>query len=381
MTQTATAKQASLPIRIVQGILKAIQECMVPVIPMIMAGGLVKVLVILLNLVGILPQGTQTYTILNTIGDAPYYFLPFEVAASAAVYFKLPTLLPVAAVGIMFAPDFLNLFEAGSVSIFGIPIAEVTYSYSVLPIILLVWVMGLLFRALKKIFPESLFNFFGNMITLFVSSLLAILVIGPLGNGIAEVIRSFVMWISSISHVMAEVIFAVIFPFLNMCGLQWPLILDAISTVGSQGFESLCIISLLCVNVSQGGACLATAMRAKNKKRKDECFAMGFTAVISGTSEPSTFSNFNYKRPMIAAVIGSAAAGLYAGIVTIKAFSFVPPAAASILIFMDAQNLMNIVHAIITGVIALVVSFAVGMALGFKEPQGEPVEELIDKLK
>lgn len=46
MTQ-AVKTQKSLPIRIVQGILKAIQECMVPVIPMIMAGGLVKVLVII----------------------------------------------------------------------------------------------------------------------------------------------------------------------------------------------------------------------------------------------------------------------------------------------------------------------------------------------
>ena len=375
MTQ-ATATQKSLPLRMIQAVLKAIQECMVPVIPMIMAGGLVKVLVILLNLVGVLPADSQAYTILNTIGDAPYYFLPFEVAASSAVYFKLPTLLPVAAVGIMFAPDFLALFDAGTVAFFGIPIANVTYSYSVLPIILLVWVMGLLYRALKKALPDSLFNFFGNMITLLLSSLLAILIIAPLGNSIAEAIRTFVMWISSVSHVLAEVIFAVIFPFLNMCGLQWPLILDAISTVGSQGFEPLCIISLLCVNVSQGGACLATAMRAKNKKRKEECFAMGFTAVISGTSEPSTFSNFNYKRPMIAAVIGSAAAGLYAGIVTIKAFSFVPPAAASILIFMDAQNLMNLVHAVITGVIALAVSFAVGMILGFKEPDDAASEKL-----
>ncbi len=375
MTQTAQAKQSNLAIRIVRGILNAIQECMVPVIPMIMAGGLIKVLVILLNLVGVLPADSQTYTILNTIGDAPYYFLPFEVAASAGKYFKIPILLPVAAVGIMFAPDFLNLFADGTVSLFGIHITEATYSYSVLPIILLVWIMGLLYHLLEKGLPTSLFNFFGNMITLLISSLLAIIVIGPLGNSIAEVIRTFVMWISTSSHVLGEVIFAIIFPFLNMCGLQWPLILDAISTVGSEGFEALCIVSLLCVNVSQGGACLAAAVRAKNQKRKEECFAMGVTAVISGTSEPATFSNFNYRRPMIAAVIGSAAAGLYAGIMVIKAFSFVPPAAASILIFVDVNNVMNLVHAVITGVIALAVSFVVGMILGFNEPEGNPEEE------
>lgn len=101
---------------------------------------------------------------------------------------------------------------------------------------------------------------------------------------------------------------------------------------------------------------------------------MGITAVLSGASEPSTYSNFGYKRPMIAALIGSAAAGLYAGLVTVRAFSFVPPAAASILIFMDAQNAMNLVHAVITGLIALGVSFAAGMILGFDEPEAEKTE-------
>lgn len=354
---------------VLQSMMKAIQECMVPVIPMIMAGGLIKVLIIILTLTGILASGSQTHAILSAIGDAPYYFLPFEVAVSAAAYFKLPALLPVATVGIMFSPDFLGLFSDGAVAFFGLPVSNVTYSYSVLPIILLVWVMGILYRNIEKHMPESLFNFFGQMLVLLLSSLLAVLVIGPIGNGIAELIRTFVMWIQSVNHVVAEVCFAVMFPFLNMCGMQWPFILDAISTVGQSGFEALCIISLLCVNVSQGGACLATAVRAKDKKRREQCFGMGITAVISGASEPSTYSNIGYKRPMIAALIGSAAAGLYAGIVTIKAFSFVPPAAASILIFMDVENGMNLVHAIITGLIALGVSFAAGLVLGFEEPE------------
>ena len=362
-------QEKNMGLRILQSIMKAIQECMIPVIPMIMAGGLIKVLIIILTLTGILSSGSQTHAILSAIGDAPYYFLPFEVAVCAAKYFRLPVLLPVAAVGIMFSPDFLGLFSASAVSFFGLPVSDVTYSYSVLPIILLVWVMGILYRQVEKHMPESLFNFFGHMLVLLFSSLLAVLVIGPIGNGIAEVIRAFVMWIQSVNHIMAEVCFAVMFPFLNMCGMQWPFILDAISTVGQSGFEALCIISLLCVNVSQGGACLSTAVRSKNKKRREQCFGMGITAVISGASEPSTYSNFSYKRPMAAALIGSAAAGLYAGIVTVKAFSFVPPAAASILIFMDAENGMNLVHAVITGLIALGVSFGAGMILGFNEPE------------
>ena len=51
--------------------------------------------------------------------------------------------------------------------------------------------MGILYRQVEKHMPESLFNFFGHMLVLLFSSLLAVLVIGPIGNGIAEVIRAF----------------------------------------------------------------------------------------------------------------------------------------------------------------------------------------------
>ena len=77
MTQV---QEKNMGLRILQSIMKAIQECMIPVIPMIMAGGLIKVLIIILTLTGILSSGSQTHAILSAIGDAPYYFLPFEVA-------------------------------------------------------------------------------------------------------------------------------------------------------------------------------------------------------------------------------------------------------------------------------------------------------------
>ena len=229
--------------------------------------------------------------------------------------------------------------------------------------------MSLLYNCIKKIMQESLFDFFGNTLVLLISSLLAILVIGPIGNLIAQAIRTFILEIQSISQVAAEVFFAIIFPFLNMLGMQWPFILDAITHVGENGYESLIIISLLCVNISQGGACLASSFRIKNNKRKSECLGMGLTAIISGASEPATYSNFAYKRPMLAALVGSGAAGLYAGIIGIKAFSFVPPAFASILIFMNSKYSINIIHAIITGLISLIVSFLVSYILGIENQE------------
>lgn len=293
---------------ILSNIMRAIQECMAPVIPMIMAGGLIKVLIILLSISKLIDESSTTFGILNAIGDAPYYFLPFEVAISAAVYFGIPLVLSVATVSVMFIPKFIELFSQ-NVTFIGIEVTNINYSYSVLPIILLVWIMSLIYTFLEKKMNKNLFGFFGNTIVLLISSLLAIIVIGPLGNFIALMIRNFVIYIQSISNIAASIIFSVLFSFLNMLGMQWPLIVDAISIVGKDGYETLVIISLLCVNISQGGACIASAIKISDKTLKSETIGMAITALISGASEPATYSNFALKKPMIGALFGSGIAG------------------------------------------------------------------------
>lgn len=65
-------------------ILEGITGSIIPLIPIFMATGLIKVLMVLANLVGILPAESSTYLVLGYASDAPLYFMPIFVAYTAA---------------------------------------------------------------------------------------------------------------------------------------------------------------------------------------------------------------------------------------------------------------------------------------------------------
>lgn len=92
-------------------ILDAIVGTMSPLIPAIIGGSMVKLLVMLLGMVGVLSADGETYKILNTIGDAAFYFLPVMVAASASKKFNTNMFIAIAIAGLMLHPDFRTMME------------------------------------------------------------------------------------------------------------------------------------------------------------------------------------------------------------------------------------------------------------------------------
>lgn len=119
-----------------------ISSCMSPLIPALLGGGMIKVLLILLPLMGLLDAKGQTYTILAFFGDAPFYFLPIMLAYTAAIKFNVTPMLAVSVAGIMLHPNFVAMVTAGDpVFLFGIPVTLASYSSSVIPILIMVWLM------------------------------------------------------------------------------------------------------------------------------------------------------------------------------------------------------------------------------------------------
>ena len=109
---------------------------MEPLMPMIIAGSLTKLLCIF---VGMLVKTGTTKEILTIIGDAPFYFLPVLVAITAADHFKVDRLYAVMAAGVLLMPGLIDLMSGSEgVYLFGLPVVKATYSYSILPVILLV---------------------------------------------------------------------------------------------------------------------------------------------------------------------------------------------------------------------------------------------------
>lgn len=91
--------------KIKNGILAAfdhVTECMMPIIPILLAGGILKIVVMLLSAVHVLSGTTEV--IMSALATTPFYFLPVYVAYSSAKHFETDPLLALASVCVIFAP-------------------------------------------------------------------------------------------------------------------------------------------------------------------------------------------------------------------------------------------------------------------------------------
>ena len=155
-----------------------ISECMAPIIPILLAGGILKIVVLLLSTFHILTGTTEV--IMSALATTPFYFLPVMVAYSSAKHFETDPLLAIISVCVMLLPDFAQLMESGEkVTFAGIPVVAATYAYSVIPIILLIYCMAQIIKGLKKLIKESLQPYFLAVCTIFLTAMLGILVIEP----------------------------------------------------------------------------------------------------------------------------------------------------------------------------------------------------------
>lgn len=153
-----------------------ISECMTPIIPIVLAGGIFKMIVLLLTAFHVLSGTTEV--ILSSIATTPFYFLPVMVAYSAAKHFDTDPFIAIISVCTMLLPDFTALMESGEkVTFIGIPVVAATYAYSVIPIILLIHCMSHIVALLKKVIKENLQPYLLAACAILITSLLGILTI------------------------------------------------------------------------------------------------------------------------------------------------------------------------------------------------------------
>ena len=206
-------------------ILDAIVGTMSPLIPAIIGGSMVKLLVMLLGMVGVLSADSETYKILNTIGDAAFYFLPVMVAASASKKFNTNMFIAIAIAGLMLHPDFRTMMEAVTVGdtaahFLGIPVVGVKYTYTVIPALCMTWILSYIERAIDKITPAVTKNFLKPMLIFLIAAPIAIIVVGPAGIMIGEGISAFVYFVQAKLGFLAVGIMGALWPLLVITGMH-----------------------------------------------------------------------------------------------------------------------------------------------------------------
>ncbi|MBP3908587.1 MAG: beta-glucoside-specific PTS transporter subunit IIABC [Turicibacter sanguinis] len=358
-------------------IIEAISSIFMPVIGAIAGAGMVKALLALLVAMKLVDTAGQTYYILNFIGDSAFYFLPFLLAVSSANKFKCNPYFAVVLAGVLLHPNLAALKSAGApVSFFGIPMVLASYSSSVIPIILTVWIMSYVERFAKKVSPGPVKIFLVPMIVLLVTAPIALLAVGPLGTVLGDWMAVGFDILDQKAGWAIPILLGALCPLLVMTGMHYSLMPIQLAQYAAMGYATLMGPGMLASNIAQGGAALAVALKTKDKNLKSIAASSGFTAVM-GITEPALYGvNLPLKTPLYAAMIGGGVAGAWAGFTGMRTYASSTAGIFAFPVYIGPEGLQNMWNAVICAVIAFVVSGVVAFILvKVEEPNEVEVKE------
>ena len=344
-------------------VVEFITAAFLPSITVLAAAGVLKGLTMLISIVGILSDTSNTYLVLMAICNACFYFLPVFLAINIANYFKCtPYVHALIAMSLVY-PDMIQLLgQKGGLTFLKMHVMNIDYANMLFPVLLCIIFSCLLEKGLNKILPELLQGFITPALTLAVMVPAALLIFGPIGEIIGNVLTAGFTSLYDFSPVLCGLIISPAYMLLCIFGLHWflvPIMLNNIALTGWDPVMGMCSIPafVLC------GISLALAVRSKDQHSRSSAIGAAFPAVF-GIMEPTIFGVLiPLKKPLILAVIIQAAAGAAVGIAGCQACGFAPPGPSATTLFISH----GAITLLIIGLISWVAGFIGMYFLGYHE--------------
>lgn len=363
---------------IVRSIFGAIIGCIGPLIPILVGTGLGKCILLVISMMGWANAETSmTYYIFNFAFDAGFMFLPVFTAIAAAKHFKCNVFLAALLGCILVHPNWNSIVSAVDPKFIGqmfgaLPVYGMPYTSSLIPSILIVFVMSRLEKSLNRVIPEVLKGMLIPLLVLLIMVPLSFVVLAPAMGLISIYTGKALLWAYNTFGMFGIAIVCIVYPWLVVGGMHAPLAIAGIQILSQSGFDPISRTLTLTANISQGTAALACGLKTKNKKFRSTCFSASLTAFLAGITEPCIYGvTLRLKKPMLAVMIGSFAGGLYAGFAGLKAFAFMTPSLINLPMWVGEGAPNNLKNALITMVISAVVSFIATWVIGFDDPVEE----------
>lgn len=349
--------------------IKTLGDIFVPIIPAIVATGLLNGL--LGGLSKAFPDlaGSQIYTLLNIFSNSALTFLPILIAISAAKIFGGNRFLGAVIGMIMIHPDLVNAWavsggaETSTLwSWFGLwNIQNVGYQGHVIPVILAVLLMSKLEKWLHKHVPEMIDLFVTPLVSVLVAGFATMTIIGPVFSQVETWVLSGAQWLISIPFGIGAFIMGGVYAPTVVAGVHHMYNAIEMMMLADNGMNIWMPIATA-ANVSQGAAALAVALKTKNKKTKSMALPASLSAFL-GITEPAIFGvNVRFMRPFIAGMIGGACGAAVASLTGVYATANGVTGVFGFLITTD-----SFIVYLLTFLVSAVVAFVVSWFMGIKE--------------
>lgn len=311
--------------------IKTLGDIFVPIIPAIVASGLLMGL--LEGFCNVWPQmaDSSLYTIIHLFSNAAFVFLPILIAISAAKTFDGNIYLGAVIGMIMIHSDLINAWSVAGMEPSSIPTASVWfglykinlvgYQGHVIPVVIAVWLMSVIEKKLHKIVPEIIDLFVTPLVTVLVTGYVTLTIIGPVFSTVENWVLSGARSLIAIPFGIGAALVGGLYAPTVVAGLHHMYNAIEAGMLSSQGINTWMPVATA-ANVAQGAACLAVALKSKNAKTKAVALPAALSSYL-GITEPAIFGvNVRYMKPFIAGCIGGAAGALVAGITGVGATAY-----------------------------------------------------------
>ena len=292
-------------------LLETISGIFSPMLGVMCGAGMLKALLILCTTFKWLTPEMGTYRILYAAADSVFNFLPIILGYTAAKKFNCSPFVAMAIAMSLVYPDMTAAFSGGEkLTFLNIPVTLVSYTSSVMPIIISIYVMSKFEKLLKRILPEVCKLFLTPLLELMIMVPATFLVIGPIMDQFGKLLASGYTGLVGINPIIAGGVIGLLWPMAVIFGLHWgffPIVMNNIATLGK---DTLFVITGP-NNMAQAGATLGVFLKTKDKKLKELSGSAAFSAVLAGITEPAIYGvTLPYKKPFIIGAIFSGIAGM-----------------------------------------------------------------------
>ena len=381
---------------ILGSIFPAIVACVFPILPALLACGMLQAFVMLLVNFKIVPADSPTIQTFTWVYNVGFWFLPVLVGYAAARRFGVKTAMGILMGAILIHPVFLEAVKTGTGStivnpggpptiipgtgnagyLFGMPIYPADYTSTILPVIICVFVMGYVERFLNRIIPKNFRFVLVPLLEILIMVPLALLVLAPIGHRLSSWFATVLIGAYRAVGPVAVCLLCAFYPFIVIAGMHFNLMAVAMAVGQQFGKNPLTHPAGFIFQYTQAAACLAVGLKAKNPDRRSLALSCAFSDAIPGISEPGMYGiTFKYKTPLYAAMIGSGIGGIISALMNVGSYAGGPPNIFTFAMFINPANgdMTDFRGIIMCVILSAVITFILTMIL-YKDEQADIID-------
>lgn len=352
---------------IVSRIIDVISAIFAPFLYTLAACGILQGILGVLVALNAIDTTGGTYQILNFISWTAFTFLPVLISVTASKKFKVNTYIAVVIACALVCPDYIAMVNAGDpVYFLGIKVQLLSYTSSVIPIILSIWVASYVQRFFEKYLPIVIRNLFTPMFTIAIMVPLTLLAFGPIGNAIGGAIGGIYNTLYNLNPIIAGIVVGGLWEVLVIFGVHWGITPVTVGNYANLGYDTFTGLQASAV-FSQAGAAFGVFLKTKDKELKGVSASAALTGLF-GITEPAIYGvNLRLKKPMICGCIAGAVGGAVGGAFRAVSWGYNMPGIATLPAYFKAGHATQFIGLLLSILVAFVLGTVLTIIVGFED--------------